>query len=757
MKKPVIANLLLTIFTAIVLFFIFKPVILNPNSYLFSKHGDALKSYYNFAYYLKFDSGFRHDGVNYPYGEHIQFMNTHPLYAQVIKFIDNHFVPLADYGVGILNLTMIISLLLAAPILFLILRKFSLPSWYAALTAFIILFLTPQLDRIHGHFEMVYAFFIPLYWYLLMRWKENNKPFLWGTLLVLSGMVGGFTMPYLVALYAVLVLGVWMVETWVHRKKLNEFLKPGITLLFLAIIPLIAVRGLSAATDWVDDRPFHPWGFFVFYATPLSIFLPFQSPLKFILGDYVNMNFSWEGRAYVGFPATILALSICFWLLYHLFTKKKLRWKVFFPEKNLNIYLAAAVLALLFSMALPFRLGLQWMLDIFTPIRQFRGIGRFAWIFYYVFSVYTAYYLYVLFRRLRFKNFSVMARLILIFALSYWLIDAGTNVKQSIRGIFNKNDKLESSDVEFLSRFEESGVDPDAFQAIFFLPFANTCGDKLYFERGLNAFGDAMKCSYHTGLPIIQSFSPRLSFSQALSSIQLLADSCIQKKRLMDMNDKPVLLVSTKETLTEREKKLQSQSSVFWEDEYITMASLPVNAFESGYNTCLEHFRELRDSLKCQSRICVDFNRDYLIYNGFEDRSAEFVFGGEGAWFEKKGEITLVDQIFYKSDSVTKINLSFWMYIDPRMYDMPKVTVKRWDKDGNRMDNIKIENRQIHNVYNHWARISKTIDIERDVKYQLTVKGKFITVDELIVKPVATNIYAVFHDSTMLFNNYLIQ
>ncbi len=35
----------------------FGRVIVNPDSYLFSTSGDAVKSYYNFSYYLKYDSG----------------------------------------------------------------------------------------------------------------------------------------------------------------------------------------------------------------------------------------------------------------------------------------------------------------------------------------------------------------------------------------------------------------------------------------------------------------------------------------------------------------------------------------------------------------------------------------------------------------------------------------------------------------------------------------------------------------------------
>ncbi|MCK4992395.1 MAG: hypothetical protein KAS29_17980, partial [Bacteroidales bacterium] len=159
MKKNTIAMLALMGTGLLILIVLFGKVIVHPDSYLFSTSGDAVKSYYNFSYYLKFDSGIDHNGINYPYGDHLQYINSHPLYLQVIKFMDRFIYPLNDHGIGILNLSMIFSLLLALPFIYLVLRKFSLPSWYAAVVSLIILFLSPQVDRLGGHFEMVYAFF----------------------------------------------------------------------------------------------------------------------------------------------------------------------------------------------------------------------------------------------------------------------------------------------------------------------------------------------------------------------------------------------------------------------------------------------------------------------------------------------------------------------------------------------------------------------------------------------------------------------
>ena len=189
MKKNTIVLIAVLGAAILILAAIFGRVIVHPDSYLFSSSGDAVKSYYNFSYYLKYDSGIDHNGINYPYGDHLQYINSHPLYRQLIKFLDSFLFPLSDHGVGILNLSMIFSLLLAIPFIYLILRKFSLPPWYAAVVSLIILFMSPQLDRLGGHFEMVYAFFIPLFWYLLIRWQEASRKGGWTLLLLTLALI----------------------------------------------------------------------------------------------------------------------------------------------------------------------------------------------------------------------------------------------------------------------------------------------------------------------------------------------------------------------------------------------------------------------------------------------------------------------------------------------------------------------------------------------------------------------------------------
>jgi len=754
MKKNTIALLAVMGTGILILLVLFGRVIEYPDSYLFSVSGDAVKSYYNFSYYLKYDSGIDHNGINYPYGDHLQYINSHPLHLQVIKFMDRFIYPLSDHGVGILNLSMIFSLLLAIPFIYLILRKFSLPPWYSAVLSLIILFLSPQVDRLGGHFEMVYAFFIPMFWYFLIRWHEAKQKIGWTLLLLTTALLGGFTSAYYVAFLAIFPMAILLVQLWNKRRVLRTYVPEGLHLLLIAILPLLIVRGLVSITDWVDDRPDNPWGFFIFHANIFSIFLPPQSILKDLSSGIIDLSYKWEGRAYVGLPATLLTLSFLITMLLQVVRRKTLRAKDYFPDRKLNLYLAASVIVLIFSMCIPFKWGLGFLTDILPPLKQFRCLGRFSWIFYYVFTVFTATYLYYLYRLIRLKGYRIQALAILLIILGFWGLEAMSRIQKSTSLIFNKNEILSIGEVDIEAILQEKGKTADDFQGIFFLPFANTSGDKLQFERGLGAFSEAMRCSDQTGIPIVQSFSPRISLSHAMSSIQLLADSSIYKLRVDDMNQKPLLLVFTSQELNPQESALFDRARLIWSGDLFSLAELPVQAFNQGYDGWKELATTIADSLSGTGTFCVDGDPAEVIYRDFEGLSTERAFTGSASIYLKKGDMELLDEKLYERYSDSEVELSFWLYVDHRTDNMPTPVILQWDDNNKLIHKEKLNSREVHNVDGMWVRIRKNLIPEPGTRYELTVNGKYITIDDLLLKPAGARVMVRHENGDQLFDNY---
>lgn len=753
MKKNLLSIIFLMVIVLVLTIIQFKPVLQHPNSYLFSHGGDAVKSYYNFSYHLKYGEGIRYKGINYPYGEHPQYENTHPFHLLVLKQV-NKIIPLDRYGVAIINLSMIFSFLLTIPFLFLILRRFKLPAWYAIITALIILYLSPQLDRIKGHFEMVYLFFIPMFWYLLLRFRDGKNQWLWGSLLVLAGLIGGFTSAYFVAFYAILLLSVFLAELWMKRKSLRSYIKPGIILIIMAILPLIIVKGMVSITDWAPDRPNNPWGFYVFHANLFSVFLPDYPALKALINPIINTGYQWEGRSYIGLPAVLLVVSMLFTFVYRIVKKQKEDF--LYQQSEINTFLLGATLVLLFSMCFPFKFGFGFLLDVLPPVKQFRALGRFAWIFYYVFTVYAAIIFWKFFQLLKSKGLTVVAILFLSFVLISWSLEAAINTKKSFSGIFLPNDKLESDSTPYLQMLQEAKINSSDYQAIFFLPFANTSGDKLLFEEGMNAFSEAMRCAYHTSLPLIQSFSPRLPFPHALSSIQMLADSAIRKTRLDDMNNKPILLVMTNENLSKEEKWMKDHANILTSYGKVSLAKLELNVFRKSHQEWLLEADSTIGHLEGTGNIKADVPPELLYYRDFEEFPHHHSFDGQGSLFQRRNKIEVFNENFAEKGLYGNYELTFWMYFDTRMYDMPQPKLHVY-KNGVLQNTIKLNNRHIHNIYDRWVRLQQFIEIQNGYSYQLEVEGKFIAIDNLLLKPVNSNVYIDSKDGLKTFNNYPLE
>jgi len=760
MKKNIIGIIILLAITYIVIALVFNPYLHNPNSYMVSKSGEAIKNYYNFSSQLKYGNSIKNEMVNYPYSEHIQMDNSQPFHLLFFK-VYNKLSPVLKYGVAFINLSMIFSLLVVIPFLFLILRRYKLPVWYSMIITMIIVFLSPQLGRIKGNFEMSYLFFIPMWWYFLMKFRDGKTQWLWGLLLIGTSIIGGLTSVWYVAFFTIFVFGMIVADCWINRKNLKPFYKQEILLFILAIIPIVVVGGMIGLTDWVDDRPTNPAGFFVNHANIFSVFMPFDRIVQAILGyTYTLFNIQWEGRANVGFPATIVAIILTCIVLYRFYTRKKI--SIAFPEKEFNPYLLSAFLILLFSMCFPFCWGLGFLIDIVPNLKQFNAPGRFAWIFYYVFTVYSAIVIYRYYEKLRSEGQISKSIWLIALVLLFWSADALSNAQQSLNEVVNRNTHLKSSDELYMRRFDAMGKKPGDFQAIFFMPFANSSGNKMRFDTETAAFIEGMKCSFHARLPMIESFSPRISMSQALSSIQILADSSIRKTRLDDMNNKPILLLIANDSLSEKEQWLKQHSDSLWSDPWLTLSAVSPSLFEKSYTNWLEWADSIKLELKAspnaskggELRVDTDFNK--VFYLNFEDQRSDNVFSGKGAFYKRGKKAEIFDEDFPSKGMTGNYDLSFWLYFDTRTCDMPQAIVHEIDQYNTAINSIILNTQTEHNVYKNWVRVNQKITLKPGIKYQLEIKGKFITVDDLLMKPEGSNVYIKTSDGKEMMNNFVI-
>ena len=588
---PVVVLLLLT---AVLLYWALGPILLHPAQYAFAAGGDGTKNYYSLLYHVRYGHGTHFTGMLYPYGEHLTYADSQPLLSLPLAALQHLGLPAADWSLGLVNGLMLLSVPLTAVVVYLLLRRVLLPAAPAVVGALLITFMAPQLERWIGHYALSYAFVVPLLWYLLVR--ALDAPQRWQPLAgyVAAGFLAGLLHPYFLLLaallglaYALVALGQRLISPARSAYSLGLLLRVA----GAAVLPVVLFQVFMYLTDAIADRPATPYGFLVYRASLASVFSPPLDPLaSFWRTVFHSEEGAWEGRAYVGLMALLVLGLTGFKVLGYLLRG---RWRpvvvpVLPPPLRIGLY--AGLLTLLFACGVPFIFGLESLLEWIKPLKQFRSIGRFAWIFYYFFTVYAVFYFYQLGRYLHQRRAGRFAATLLLLVVAVWAWECRTNFRGLAQRIRETNATPRYSPqgllrptetyIKFANWVKEG---PGSYQAILPLP---------YFLLGPEQFGtssmplsayEAMRTSLYTGLPIVASAMSRTSQAQGLAAAQLLAAPELPKTILHDFpSQRPLLLLVTDEPLSAAEQRLVSLSQLLLHDGSVSLYSLPLSALEAA-------------------------------------------------------------------------------------------------------------------------------------------------------------------------------
>lgn len=612
-----------------------------PNDFLFEDRGDAIKNYYTYAAQTASDPWIQSPVINYPFGENIMYLDCIPLMTWILKILSVPLPGVHHYSIGILHI-LILSALIASPVfIYLILRELKVGRWWAAIGAFGIMMMSPQVFRMTGHLALSFTVFIPLTWYLNIRFFRNHRPIFGCLLLALNAVIWFFVHAYagmiataFTALQMIAAFMIYEKSKWPGRTKWGYFT-------LAVVLPMALFWAFITVTDHHLGRTTNPWGFFSNHANPLTVFLPHHGWVRGWLGRIFSLeNQNWGGWAYIGFSATLVTGALLFGWLQNKRLKDSIATRLWVDVTGQSILrraLWAAVILLAFSMALPFSLGLQFVLDWFPVIKKFRAVGRFAWIFYYVMTVTGVYGLHYLYEKYHpgFLSRGVMQGI--LFGLLWLFVAEGWPYHTDLAKRYGKYPNV-FSPVVGSTQFGDAlaVVDSASFQAILPLPFYHKGSENFATEPTDKIARYSMALAFHTGLPIWGHFATHSSIPEAKLALQTFAPGFYTKpiKSWLTSN-RDILVVYSRESLNRYESAVLDKSRKIYSTDSLELYRLPVDAlFENTAEAEIRSFEAQRSKglLYRQGDYFVSDSAGVYWMEGFDQYHTDSAIAGPGAY-----------------------------------------------------------------------------------------------------------------------------
>jgi hypothetical protein len=708
---------------------VFDRVLLRPDAVLFGAWGDGLKNYFTPAWALARDTGWRFTGMHHPWGEHLTYTDAQPTLLFLLRGLDRLGLPVQGHVVGWLNALMLLSLVPAAMLHFRLLRHYRVPLAFAGWTALVIAFLSPQVHRWHGHYALGYAWAVPLVWWLALKatGRSGARGWAWTAGLTAVILALGFVHLYYLLIAAAL-LGAYAVVAAFGRRRATG---PAARALAAALLSFGLAYAWMAWSDPVDDRTAAPWGFTHYRAGFESVFTPVEGPFRDLWRFFLRMRTpNPEGYAYVGLPGLLLLILLVLrvaarWRRPGPPALRRRPWRMALPE-DLGLWLPAAGLVLLFSMALPFRWGLEGLLEALPPLRQFRSPGRMAWAFYAVWTTAAAVFLHRGWRALSRPGGRTAATLLVGALTLVWSLEAWANVKHFRRGGFPPNDLVTG---RFGPALSAAGRSPEDFQAILSLPFYHNGSEKLYVERGPGALAWGMRAALETGLPLYDVMLSRTSLSQTLTAASLVSRFGPVPALLDTLDGRPLLVLQAGGAPTDRERALLALADTVWAGPDYALLSLPPERCRLGAEPLVAATAAPGTPGLNGLAWAEGLRPKALFHEGFDGGGLPGLFGGSAA--RDRGPWTLASGPALSREAQA---LTVWFYADPRVAATPLLELAWEDASGTVLATAEVTAKTSTDVWGPWIQARwEGVPPEGAARWTATAQGRWIRADELVL------------------------
>jgi len=650
-----------------------------PNDYILGESGDGFKNYMTTAWHVTRDSSYTHfGGMGYPYGEHVLFTDNQPLLSAAMMWWSHQVSDLNERTVGLVNIFQVLSLLFGAGVIFLLLRKLHLPVWYAGLAALGLTFLSPQYSRFDGHFGLSHIWVFPLLLLLLCRYEErHSRRYQSLHIGILVCLVAQLHFYYfgLLAIFLTLYTGIQILTAF-NARNIRVRMSHWVV---MVLIPFMLLNIWIHWSDYCPDRPAHPFGFFYYVGYWEGIFLPYQEfPIfKWIDSNIIHIRrVDFETQAYIG----MAALFYWGYLLYSRFRMFDKTWEEAAYHRVHKRYLigifAAATVLLLFACGFPFAIkGCEWVAEYIGPLKQFRGLGRFSWAFYYVINTlmfYVAWNYSTRFKGFENGRFPKFRWVIALAPLLLVCYEAYTfqQIKQlKLNPNVAKREVFAASPDHWLNK-----VDFSQFQALMPIPYYHVGSENIWMDLdgGAVFYRKMHATALHTGLPDMGVNMSRTPISRMVKSVQFAHLSCITPELLDDLPDnRPIaLMVNPSRWLESQQpyRHLLSKATKLYESSEMIVLSLAPDSLRTFSREVAEGIsKEMDDSTRFDAADGFRSNHPvrFLLHEDFDSlTNSKYVFQGRGAYKGVMSDTTwLLKAHMPQGDYYT----SMWIYVKEDM------------------------------------------------------------------------------------------
>ena len=173
--RPAIWMLIAIVAAACVSYYTLGMMITHADQCLHNMGGDGGKNYYTYLQHALYGKGMWFTGMNYPYGEHIMFVDAQPALSVTLGFLRKYITLTPGSATAILNLLMAFAFAVAILVVYKILLRFKVAHFWAIIFACCIICTCTQNTRMFGLYGLSYACIIPLIFYWSVNYYDTGR------------------------------------------------------------------------------------------------------------------------------------------------------------------------------------------------------------------------------------------------------------------------------------------------------------------------------------------------------------------------------------------------------------------------------------------------------------------------------------------------------------------------------------------------------------------------------------------------------